>query len=446
MKKKIVIVLAVVLTLTLLLTNIAFAAEGHWAFEWENSWGGTVSNWLDMTHYEGDGDPETTEYCGPSSGVSIGQYYKEFVVRGPDESEVVEDFEWGADGTSLGVEPPLGDVDWTVEKSWLGVNPLAEIDTEQKHSGYKSARFYNDSGYMLASYSQAPPTYKKFWLKKDADAVPCMITGDGNHRIWVRVNSNNEVEYYDGSWQYSCTLKFGIEWHCIELKNIDWVHHTYDIYVDYIDYGHCMEEGVPMQASIVYEGKTVYYNMGGMGSEFWIDDILDKGTDYQNLPSEDEMYDALHDYMDTSPFGYTDPSNYGPGFVGMALHYGYDNFGDVPYDPVIADDWDDIVYAIDNGWPVALAAVGMLKGFSGVEEISTDGDPDDWPVTIWHWIAIKGYSYYSMFGPHQYWPLTRDHHIVCTDSYSDADNLELDWDELVAEVGDDLIAIIIKDD
>jgi hypothetical protein len=436
-KKKISIVLAIVLTLTLSLTGVVFAAVGHWNFVWDNSWGGTVSNWLEMYCYS-----EEDHCCGPSSGVSIGQYYREVIDR-DGNGAVSEDFEWGSDGTSLGIEPPLGDIDWTVEKSWLGVNPLAEIDTEQKHSGSKSARFYNDSGYMLASYSHALPTYKKFWLKKDADSVPCMITGDGNHRIWVRVNSDNQVEYYDGSWEYACSLYGGFEWHCIELTNIDWVHATYDIFVDYGG-----KQEVPMQASITYEGKTVYYNgcgLDGMGSEFWIDDILDTRGDYPALPHVDEMYDALHEYMDTQWSGYTSPDNYGPGFVEMALHYGYDNFSYVYDGSVTADDYGVVVDAIDNGWPVALFAMGMLQGFRGVEALPGSDDGGKWPCEVWHVIAIKGYSYYSMFGPHQYWPLTRDHRIRCTDNYSGANNLTLDWDELVDEIGGNLRMVIIKD-
>jgi len=169
------------------------------------------------------------------------------------------------------------------------------------------------------------------------------------------------------------------------------------------------------------------------------------GKNYAFLPGpSSEMYDALHEYMDTALTGYTSPDNYGPGFVEMALHYGYDNFSYVHYGPesnegqVDEDFYEDILIpAIDNGWPIALASMRALYGFSGVDAIWTDGT-DDWPATVWHWIAIKGYDR---------WYAGYDHVVICTDSYSHADNLYLDWDQIVAEVGEDwLEAVIIKDE
>lgn len=161
--------------------------------------------------------------------------------------------------------------------------------------------------------------------------------------------------------------------------------------------------------------------------------------DYPNLPSTQwEMYDRLHSYMDTAGTGYTDPSNYGHGFVEMALHYGYDRFSYEHYGRGLDGNFfSTIKEAIDNGWPVALGAMGMLQGFSGVPAIETDEPlPIDWPCTKWHWIAIKGYA--SPYMGHA-------RVVICTDSYSGASNLYIDWDVLVAKVGYNLEAYIIKD-
>ena len=170
---------------------------------------------------------------------------------------------------------------------------------------------------------------------------------------------------------------------------------------------------------------------------------------YPNLPSpKSEMYDRLYDYMDTSPLGPTSPDNYGPGFVEMALHYGYDNFSYYHYETVTADNsddiFDDIVNAIDNGWPVAVAATGALKGFRGVEAISTDEEhpTNHWPCEVGHWIAIKGYSYRQSLWPPGQAPY--DLRIVCTDNWSKANKLWLYWDELVDKVRDNLEVVIIK--
>lgn len=166
---------------------------------------------------------------------------------------------------------------------------------------------------------------------------------------------------------------------------------------------------------------------------------------YWDLPSPpDKMYNQLYQYMDTF-LGYTSPSNYGPGFVELALHYGYDNFGyeyygpDTDVKPGDEDFYMNVIKnAIYNDWPIALAA---LNGFDNVDEIETDGSEELWPCTSGHWIAIKGYEYSTWYGE------TWNHHIICTDSYSRADNLKIDWDDVVANVDeDDLYVVVIKDE
>ena len=161
MKKKIVIVLAVVLTLTLLLTSVALADIGH-KHVICYPWGGVkVSNWLDMYYY----DNEEPQYCGPKSGVSIGRYYREALDLDGDQGVVTitEDFEWGSVGTSLGVEPPLGDVDWTVSASG---GSYAQIDDGAgAQLGIKGAKFYRDgTNSILASYPCNPADYLGFYV------------------------------------------------------------------------------------------------------------------------------------------------------------------------------------------------------------------------------------------------------------------------------------------
>jgi hypothetical protein len=61
------------LTLTLLLPSLTFAHVGHKTFDYIG-WSVRVSNWLDMSYYCGSGLHNCC--CGPSSGTSIGWYYK----------------------------------------------------------------------------------------------------------------------------------------------------------------------------------------------------------------------------------------------------------------------------------------------------------------------------------------------------------------------------------
>ena len=163
-------------------------------------------------------------------------------------------------------------------------------------------------------------------------------------------------------------------------------------------------------------------------------------NNYGDLPAPYYMYWDLYGYMNT--FGcLTDFDDYGPGFVDMTEdpdNGDYDNFSYVN-DYVVTDaDYNNIVNAIDNGWPVAL-----MGNFASVHEIS--GDPpggNDWPPLFTHYIAIKGYSYWQAL-----WPLGQpptDRRIRCTDNWCKADNLWLSWDEVIDE-GAYLKIIIIKD-
>ncbi|MCJ7576239.1 MAG: hypothetical protein MUO80_06175 [Dehalococcoidia bacterium] len=161
-----------------------------------------------------------------------------------------------------------------------------------------------------------------------------------------------------------------------------------------------------------------------------------------------DMYNRLYEYMETQSSGYTDPTNYGSGFVEMALHYGYDNFGYANYSTVTLADYSDIVEAIDNGWPIALASMRPTLGFAGVPAISTDEQhpTHHWPCTQWHWIVIKGYFYYIDHWDGPGTPVITTRQIYCTDSWSWANNLVLDWNTLVNVVGaSNLRAYIIKD-
>jgi hypothetical protein len=151
------------------------------------------------------------------------------------------------------------------------------------------------------------------------------------------------------------------------------------------------------------------------------------GTNYN------AMYDRLYTYMATSILGSTGPEAYGQGFVEMALHYGYDNFSYDLVHPVSDGSWSTITSAINNGWPVALMT-SALYGFTGVPALYTDGS-SSWPCPSPHWIAIKGYT--------TTWP-GHSRVIICTDSYSHANTLDLDWGQLYATLSTTLWLVTIK--
>jgi len=178
---------------------------------------------------------------------------------------VVEDFEWGNDGDSLATDG--GDVDWTVYTSGGAV---AEIDTAQKHTGTRSALLCRGSGgFAYAYYQLRHPSYIGFWVRKDKTAYASIYNGDGAYAINFCINWAENVRYYDGS--YHTVYKISPNtWYHIELKNINWGAHTYDIYVN----GICRKTGAQMSRGIFY-CNYVYFAHRFCSGKFWIDDITD---------------------------------------------------------------------------------------------------------------------------------------------------------------------------
>ena len=168
---------------------------------------------------------------------------------------------------------------------------------------------------------------------------------------------------------------------------------------------------------------------------------------YSLLPDPNsEMYDALYEYMGSSTWPYlygywfcrmTEDSGYGSSVFNYVRDLSIDDADTSPADG-IPDCFAAVVNAINNDWPVAMN--GQFDDDGGL--IDPGNGNGNWP-TEGHFWAIRGYSYRITFygGGVQF----RDFRIICTDSYSGADDEVLDWNYLV-ENNDHMGTIIIKDD
>jgi hypothetical protein len=188
-----------------------------------------------------------------------------------DEVAVIEDFEWGSDGTSLAESG--GDVDWKVSASG---DSYAEIDDDiddMSYLGTRSAKIYRDgSNSVYAYYSRFHPDFIGSYLRKDGTAYTYIINGDGTHRILVRITSAEKVQYYDDAGYHDTGSGYTIPidtWYLIELKNIDWGTATYDIYVN----GNILKSGAAMHTYSGNKGYIYYGSSAGSGS-FWVDEIV----------------------------------------------------------------------------------------------------------------------------------------------------------------------------
>jgi hypothetical protein len=154
-------------------------------------------------------------------------------------------------------------------------------------------------------------------------------------------------------------------------------------------------------------------------------------------PNDDDfscMYFCLFDLMGADDHGgpiY--PWNYGPGFVGMTQDSDHceacgacGNSGDWEYTNFsYSVDYWNIVNAIEDGWPTALCAARFNEDVFGWP---------NWPPPGGHCVAIRGYYY---------WEAIPQYLIECTDSYSHANQLYLDWDHMT--IGLPPTTITIKD-
>ena len=166
---------------------------------------------------------------------------------------------------------------------------------------------------------------------------------------------------------------------------------------------------------------------------------------YSLLPDpNNDMYDALYEYMGSNTWAYL----YGYWFCRMTEDYGYGssvfnyvrdmNIDDADTSPAdgIPDCFAAVINAINHGWPVALN--GEFPDDGGL--IDPGNGNGNWP-TEGHWWAIRGYSYRISFygGTYHY----SNFRIICTDSYSHADDEVLDWNYLVGHK-EHMHTVIIK--
>ena len=180
---------------------------------------------------------------------------------------VIDDFEWGYDGRSLSASG--GSITWTVQKAGSSV---AEIDTDVAFTGTKSARFYRDgSNDVKAYYSLVKPSYIGFYIRKQNAANADAYIGDGTRKLYTRINSSQDLQYYDATgWHTVCRLyQIASSGYLIEYKNINWTTGRYDICVD----GDLKKSGASMQTTTADKDKMCFANLVGSGS-FWIDDIF----------------------------------------------------------------------------------------------------------------------------------------------------------------------------
>jgi len=203
-----------------------------------------------------------------AENVSSGDHKVEVATIADEVIEVDENFEWGVDGDSL--DTSGGTVTWAVTAEGTS---RAEIDTAQQVSGTRSARLYRDGTNPPATYFTQSAIGDgqaiAFRFRKDADSRLQAYHGNGTYRALIQVSATEDLQYADADGDYQTIDTVLINtWYLLELRDIDWVAGTYDIYLD----GARLADDVELNISASHNDVINFMNYAGT-SEIWIDDV-----------------------------------------------------------------------------------------------------------------------------------------------------------------------------
>ena len=184
----------------------------------------------------------------------------------------VETFEWGIKGTSLGVEPPLGSVDWTISVAGTSKADI-ETDANEYYAGTRSGRLYRDgTNTVQARFTQAALTSGQsleLWVRKDGTSRLQILHGDSAYAIQTYIEDDEHIMYYDGAVKDTGSTVSINTWYLLSIRNVNWVAHTYDIYLS----NSLIQSGATMRLLSSVNGVIAFQNDKGT-SEVWLDNIL----------------------------------------------------------------------------------------------------------------------------------------------------------------------------
>ena len=141
----------------------------------------------------------------------------------------LDTFEWGSDGAHLHVSG--GNIVWTS-------NDYARISTDHPAFGTRCAKLLGHASTPgSASFALTPGTNyaMRISVYKENNEAYCypFLHGNGTDAIAVRVDSAENILYRraDGTWVDTTANIVYDAWNVLEVRNINWVAGTYDLYL-----------------------------------------------------------------------------------------------------------------------------------------------------------------------------------------------------------------------
>lgn len=184
-----------------------------------------------------------------------------------------ETFELDADGT----QPPTG---WAVDTTYTPT--IYDVDNTQANSGSQSVYIYDGSALGFIHYDLASAIthdYFSIWVRTGATTNYVYINsqaetgnyGTGNNAWHLGFQNDGKLKYFDGSWKDTGATYSANTWHHIELKNVDFTAHTYDIWFDGTEY----TTDTPFRVNTVDSIQSIQLGVSGVGTtdNAFFDDI-----------------------------------------------------------------------------------------------------------------------------------------------------------------------------
>ena len=189
-------------------------------------------------------------------------------VEDPEYFIVGDNFEWGENFDPL--TDSGGSVDWSIV---AGSGSSAAISTTAPYAGTRCGVLYKFSTVSpVAWFSQEAVSNDaviEMRVKKSDGSDFLLYHGDASARIAVRFETDEEVRYRDnGSWVNTGETVSVDTWHFLEVKDVDWVQQTYDIYLDSV----LIADDAEMWL-IGCDDKIYLSNIGGSVSMVYFDNV-----------------------------------------------------------------------------------------------------------------------------------------------------------------------------
>jgi hypothetical protein len=177
-----------------------------------------------------------------------------------------DDFEWGSNGDSI--SPSYGGITWTITTG------VAKIATAQAYGGTRSMSLVNNAATNDISFPVTAGTDYSLICRMLMVSSPSILSnivmhGNGSYYIQIYWDTDGQLYYYDTAAHSMGTFSKDA-WHLLEVTNLNWTSHTFDVYVDEV----LVKSGSVMRSGASYNNIWRWQQNANTGTKLFFDNII----------------------------------------------------------------------------------------------------------------------------------------------------------------------------